>query len=101
MKNKFNSDNDLPLNKQQKFHAMTIIIRSVFEEDGKLYPHIFLDEALYEFKKCYTTKELMCQKELMLTKQVHQKNVCFAIIGILKMLDLNLNPMFVINVMIF
>ena len=30
MKIKFNSDNDLPLNKPLKFHAMTIIIRSVF-----------------------------------------------------------------------
>ena len=37
MKIKFNSDDDLPLNKPLKFHAMTIIIRSVFEEDGKLY----------------------------------------------------------------
>ena len=27
---------------------MTIIIRSVFEEDGKLYPQDFLDDALYE-----------------------------------------------------
>ena len=32
MKIKFNSDDDLPLNKPLKFHAMTIIIRSVFEE---------------------------------------------------------------------
>ena len=31
---KFNSDNDLPLNKQLEFHNMTITIRSVFEEDG-------------------------------------------------------------------
>ena len=38
---KFNSDDDLPLNKPLKFHAMTIIIRSVFEEDGKLYPQPF------------------------------------------------------------
>ena len=38
MKIKFNSDDDLPLNKPLKFHNMTIIIRSVFEEDGKLYP---------------------------------------------------------------
>ena len=30
-----------------KFHSMTIIIRSVFE-DGRLYPQVFLDEALYE-----------------------------------------------------
>ena len=48
MKIKFNSDNDLPLNKPLKFHAMTIIIRSVFEEGGKLYPQVFLDGALYE-----------------------------------------------------
>ena len=38
MKIKFNSDDNLPLNKPLKFHNMTIIIRSVFEEDGKLYP---------------------------------------------------------------
>ena len=48
MKIKFNSDDDLPLNKALKFHAMTIIIRSVFEEDGKLYPQVFLDDTLYE-----------------------------------------------------
>ena len=33
MKIKFNSDDDLPLNMLLKFHAMTIIIRSVFEEE--------------------------------------------------------------------
>ena len=33
---KFNSDDDLPLNKPLKFHAMAITIRSVFEEGGKL-----------------------------------------------------------------
>ena len=48
MKIKFNSDDDLPLNKPLKFHAMTIIIRSVFEEDGKLYQEIFLNDAFYE-----------------------------------------------------
>ena len=48
MKVEFNFDDDLPLNKLLKFHAMTIIIRSVFEEDGKLYPQAFLDDALYE-----------------------------------------------------
>ena len=41
MKIKFNSDHDLPLNKPLKFHAMTIIIRSVFEEGGKRYPQVF------------------------------------------------------------
>ena len=48
MKIKFNSDDDLPLNKPLKFHLMTITIRSVFKEDGKLYPQVFLDDTLYE-----------------------------------------------------
>ena len=45
---KFNSDDDLPLNKQLKFINLTIIVRSAFEEDGKYYPQIFLDECLYK-----------------------------------------------------
>ena len=48
VKIKFNSDNNLPLNKPLKFHLMTITIRSVLDEDGKLYPQLFLDNALYE-----------------------------------------------------
>ena len=48
MKIKFNSDDDLPLNKPLKFYLMTITIRSVFEEDGKFYPQVFLDDTLYE-----------------------------------------------------
>ena len=48
MKIKFNSDDDLPLNKPLKFHNMTITIRSAFE-DGKLYPwQVFLDNTFYE-----------------------------------------------------
>ena len=48
MKIKFNSNDDLPLNKQLKFYNITITIRSVFEEDGKLCPQAFLDYTLYE-----------------------------------------------------
>ena len=48
MKIKFNSDDDLPLNKPLKFHLMTISIRSVFEEDGKLYPQVYFNDTLYE-----------------------------------------------------
>ena len=48
---KFNSDDDLPLNKQLEFHNMTITIRSVFEEDGKIYPQVFLDDTSYELNK--------------------------------------------------
>ena len=48
MKIKFNSDDDLPLNKKLKFQNMIITIRSVFEEYGKRYPQVFLDHTLYE-----------------------------------------------------
>ena len=48
MKIKFNSDDDLPLNKPLKFHTVTIIIRSVFEEGSKLYPQVLLNDTLYE-----------------------------------------------------
>ena len=50
MKTKFNSDDDLSLNKQLKFHVMTIIIRSVFKESGKLYQQAFLDNTLHELR---------------------------------------------------
>ena len=39
MKIKFNSDDDLPLNK---------VVRSVLQEDNKYYPQVFLDEYLCE-----------------------------------------------------
>ena len=66
MKIKFNSDDDLPLNKLLKFHLMTIIIKCVFSEDCKFYPQLFLDDTLYELVyKRYSTKKLMFQKELM------------------------------------
>ena len=37
IKIKFNSDDDLPLNKTLKLHMLTIIVRSFFEEVGKYY----------------------------------------------------------------
>ena len=48
MKIKFNSDDILPLNKKLKLHNITIIVRSIFEEDGKYCPQVFLDECLHE-----------------------------------------------------
>ena len=42
------NDYDLLLNKPLKFHVVTISVRSVFEEDGKLYRQLFLDDTLYE-----------------------------------------------------
>ena len=48
LKIKFDSDDNLPLNKIPKFCVSTIIIRNIFEKDGKYYPQIFLDDCLYE-----------------------------------------------------
>ena len=48
MKIKFDSDVDLPLNKQLKFPTMIIVVRPLFEKDGKYYPQVNLEECLYE-----------------------------------------------------
>ena len=48
MKIKFNSDDNLLLNKSLKFTLMTITIRCIFEENGKLYQQVFLNDTLYE-----------------------------------------------------
>ena len=47
MKIKFNSDDNLPSNEVLKLHTLTVIIRSVFKEDNKYHPEVFLDEYLY------------------------------------------------------
>ena len=51
MKIKFNSDDDLPLNKSLKFSLMTVTIRCVFKEGNELYPQVYPDDALYELQK--------------------------------------------------
>ena len=43
MKIKFNSDDNSPLNKILKLHNLAVIVRSVFEEDGKYYRQVFSD----------------------------------------------------------
>ena len=43
MKIKFGSDNNLLLNKMLKLHNLTIVVISVFEEENKYYPQVFLD----------------------------------------------------------
>ena len=48
MKIKFDFDDDSPLNTMLKFRILTIIIRNIFEKDGKYYPQTFLDDCLYE-----------------------------------------------------
>ena len=48
MKNKFDTNDNLPLSKPLKLHLLTITVRCIFEEDGKFYPQLYLDDYLYE-----------------------------------------------------
>ena len=41
MKYKFNTDDEIPLNKQLYFFTITVVIRNIFEKDGKYYPQYF------------------------------------------------------------
>ena len=48
MKIKLNSNDDIPLNKVLYIPNAIVVIRRIFEKDGKYYPQIFLDDCLYE-----------------------------------------------------
>ena len=48
MKIKFNLDDKLPLNKTIEIPSMIVVVRTVFHENNKYYPHVFLDECLYK-----------------------------------------------------
>ena len=50
MKIKFNTDNNLLLNKPLKLHLLTIIARCIFEEDIKFYLQLYLDDCLHDLK---------------------------------------------------
>ena len=41
MKIKFNSNNELPLNKTIEIPSMTILVRAIFHGINKYYPHVF------------------------------------------------------------
>ena len=83
MKIRFESDDDFPLDKALSNTDMITVVASVLEKNDQHYP------------------QLAFQKELTLMNHMHQKNACFIIIGILKVLDLHFNHMFVINVSMF
>ena len=48
MKIKFESNDNLPADNIVNMHQVTIIVRSVFAQNGKFYPQLFLDDELYE-----------------------------------------------------
>ena len=99
MKIKFNTAGNLTLNKILKLHDFTIVARSVFEEDAKYFPQDFQMNVCISYK-CQNVIGLMHLNDLMLIRQMHQKNVTFVIIGILKILVLNMNHIFAIVIII-
>ena len=48
MKIKFNTDDNIPLNKIIYLPTITLTIRSITEKDNKYYPQCFLGKCLYE-----------------------------------------------------
>ena len=48
MKIKFNSNDELPLNKTIDIPIMKIIVRAIFLRNNKFYQQVFLDNCLYE-----------------------------------------------------
>ena len=77
---------------------LTIIVRPVFEDKGKFYPQVYLDECTSY--KCWNTIELIFQKKLMLIKQMHKKTAIFVTIGILKILILSTSHIFAMAALI-
>ena len=46
--NKFDSDDELPLNKTIKINTIFIVVKAIFYKNNKYYPQVFLDDCLYE-----------------------------------------------------
>ena len=64
-----------------QLHNLSIVLRSVFQEDKKYYPQDFLMNVWMN-NRCLSMVGWIFQKELMLIKEMHQKNLIFGIIGI-------------------
>ena len=47
---KFDTDDNLPLNNPLSLHMLAIIVRSVFEDEDKIYPQVYLDVCLHELQ---------------------------------------------------
>ena len=48
MKIKFNSDDELPLNKMVEIPTIEMVVRAIFLENNMYYPQVFLDEYLHK-----------------------------------------------------
>ena len=48
LKIKFNSGEELPLNRMIEIPTITIFVRTIFHESSKYYPQVVLDECLHK-----------------------------------------------------
>ena len=56
MKIKFESNDNLPIDNIVNMHQVIIIIRSVFPQNGKFYPQLFLDDHFMNYKNVTVSK---------------------------------------------
>ena len=51
LKMKFNSDDEMPLNKATEISSLIIVVKkAACHENNKFYPQVFLDECLYKLQ---------------------------------------------------
>ena len=91
----------MPLGKTFNIVDMIIVVAFVLEKMINIIHKIFYMNAYISYKNVLVQKKKIFQKELALIKQFYQNNVCFIIISISKVLNLNSNHMFVINVRMY
>ena len=58
IKIKFDSDDELPINKALEIPTITIVVIAIFLENNKYYPLFFLDGCLYKMKTKNELKEI-------------------------------------------
>ena len=51
MKIRFKTNHDSPLNKIINIPVCSVIIRSVFKEDGKYHPQVLSNDCFYEYEE--------------------------------------------------
>ena len=86
---RIDSYNYLPIKKIMTFNNIIIFVKSVVNKNkNKYYYDMFLENGSYKDKlvfvyyKCHIMIELTFLKQLILTRQAHQKRVMFVTIGI-------------------
>ena len=83
IKIKFDTDNNLPLNKPLKLRMLTIIVRSVFEEDGTFYLQVIYMGVCMNYKNV-AVKKMLCSywyfKDVGFKFELHVCKKCYNVL---------------------